>query len=114
MTLDTTLQDLVRGEGEISHVCKALSTILVSERMLYKRDHFLMVTLQASTSSRHSVALGKCSGITISTNSFFQSNKFMCNQNGTDQKDVTNVEPRGGRGRQGGVSPSAPSILCNG
>lgn len=27
---------LVRGEGEKSHVCEALSTILGSERMLYK------------------------------------------------------------------------------
>lgn len=57
-----------------------------------------MATLQVGTSNRHGVTLGKCGGITISTNSFFQSNKFMWNQNGTEQKDVINVEPRGGRG----------------
>lgn len=30
----------MRGEGETSHVCEALSTILGSERMLYKQDHY--------------------------------------------------------------------------
>lgn len=76
-----------RGEGEMS-LGKALSTALGSERTLTAR----LATFQASASYKHRLRRVKYGAVAVSRDSYFQSNKFTWNQNGTGRKDAMKME----------------------
>ena len=69
---------------------EALSTALGSERTLAAR---LVFDWRASASYKHRLRQVKYGAVAVSRDSYFQSNKFTWNQNGTGRKDAMKVEP---------------------